>query len=179
MTLEIIERLAAAPAAPQRLAGGRAEFGQQFGILRAALRTRHLLLAEQRAAELRPAAARCRIPGACCGRPRSSSRWSRPATARCERRPGDAGAFQRQLDFQRDHVHGRTAGIGRRDRDLDAAVMDPDVAQHAEIGDGQHGISGSTTCAAASQARRRRSVSLRTAATMSPPERSAASTAVR
>jgi hypothetical protein len=50
MTLEIIERFAASLAAPQRLAGGRAEFGQQFGILRTALRTGVLLLAEQRAA---------------------------------------------------------------------------------------------------------------------------------
>jgi hypothetical protein len=49
-TLEIKERLAAAIAAPQRLAGGRTEFGQQFGILRTALRTRDLLLAKQRAA---------------------------------------------------------------------------------------------------------------------------------
>ena len=35
-----------------------------------------------------------------------------------------------------------TAGIGRRDRDLDTAVMDLDLAQHAEIGDGQHGDFG-------------------------------------
>ena len=33
MTLEIIERLAAGLAAPQRLAGGRAEFGKHFSIL--------------------------------------------------------------------------------------------------------------------------------------------------
>src|SRR4051794_28898674 len=50
MTLEIIERFAARLATPQRLAGGRAEFGQQLGIPRTALRARHLLLAEQRAA---------------------------------------------------------------------------------------------------------------------------------
>src|SRR5664279_4829432 len=50
VTLEIVERFAAALAAPQRLAGGRAEFGQHFGILGTALRTRHLLFAEQRAA---------------------------------------------------------------------------------------------------------------------------------
>ena len=50
----------------------------------------------------------------------------------------NAGALQRQLDLQRDHVHRRAAGIGRRDRDLDMAVADRDVAQHAEIGDGQH-----------------------------------------
>src|SRR5258707_4850396 len=78
VTLEIIERLAAALAAPQRLAGGRAEFGQQFGVLGTALRARHLLLAEQRAARARclrrrdavfpelsppPHAAPCRGPG--------------------------------------------------------------------------------------------------------------------
>src|SRR5258708_1587479 len=50
MTLEIIEWLPATPAAPQRLAGGRAEFGEHFGIVGAALRTRHRLHAEQRAA---------------------------------------------------------------------------------------------------------------------------------
>jgi hypothetical protein len=50
MTLEVIEWLAAALATPQRLAGGRAEFGQQFGILRTALRTGDLLFAEQRTA---------------------------------------------------------------------------------------------------------------------------------
>src|ERR1700704_2968940 len=47
MTFEIVERLAASLAAPQRLAGGRTEFGEHLGILRAALRTRHLLDAEQ------------------------------------------------------------------------------------------------------------------------------------
>src|ERR1700731_264911 len=50
MTFEIVERFAAALAAPQRLAGGRTEFRQHFGILGAALRARHLLHAEQRAA---------------------------------------------------------------------------------------------------------------------------------
>src|ERR1035437_10526592 len=56
VTLEIVERFAAALAAPQRLAGGRTEFGEHFGILGAALRTRNLLYAEQRAS----AAARLR-----------------------------------------------------------------------------------------------------------------------
>ena len=49
-----------------------------------------------------------------------------------------AFALQRQLDFERDHVHRGTAGIGRRDRDLDAAIADRDIAKHAEIGDGEH-----------------------------------------
>src|SRR6478735_12159685 len=53
MTLEIIERFAAGPAAPERLAGGGAEFGQQLGIRRAALRARNGLLAEQCAARIR------------------------------------------------------------------------------------------------------------------------------
>src|SRR5262245_11681742 len=48
MTLEVIEGFAAAFAAPQRLAGSRAEFGEQFGVFRTALRASHLLLAEQR-----------------------------------------------------------------------------------------------------------------------------------
>ena len=52
MTFEIIKRFAAALAAPQRLAGGRAKFGQQLGIPGAALRTGHLLFAEQRAARI-------------------------------------------------------------------------------------------------------------------------------
>ena len=50
MAFEIVERLAAALAAPQRLAGGRTELGQHFGIPGAALRACHLLHAEQRAA---------------------------------------------------------------------------------------------------------------------------------
>src|SRR5215510_1603463 len=50
MTLEVIEGFAAVLATPQRLAGGRAEFGEQFGVFRTALRAFHLLLAEQRAA---------------------------------------------------------------------------------------------------------------------------------
>src|SRR3954454_23786333 len=50
MTLEIVERLAAALAAPQRLAGRRAEFRNHLGIAGSALRTADYLLAEQRAA---------------------------------------------------------------------------------------------------------------------------------
>src|SRR5665213_3274375 len=50
MTFKIIERLAATPAAPQRLAGGRAKFGQYFSIPRAALRASHLLLTKKCAA---------------------------------------------------------------------------------------------------------------------------------
>src|ERR1700692_3311663 len=50
MTLKIVERFAAVLAAPQRLAGSRTELGQHFGIFRAALRARHPLHAEQRAA---------------------------------------------------------------------------------------------------------------------------------
>ena len=45
---------------------------------------------------------------------------------------------QRDLDLERDHVHGRAAGVGRRDGHLDLAVAHLDVAQHAEIGDGEH-----------------------------------------
>ncbi len=67
----------------------------------------------------------------------------------------DAGALQRQLDFQRDHVHGGTAGIGRRDRDLDRGrrrtATSRSTPRSAMV---STGISGSTTCAAASQARR-------------------------
>ena len=84
MTLEIVERFAAGLAAPQRLAGGRAELGQQLGIGGAALRTGDVPVRRTaRGVSLRPAAARCRRRAACRGRPRSSSRWSRPATARC------------------------------------------------------------------------------------------------
>src|SRR5277367_4323861 len=43
-------------------------------------------------------------------------------------------ALERKLDLQRNHVHRRTPRIGRRDLNLDTAVMDRDVAQHAEIG---------------------------------------------
>src|SRR5262245_48158066 len=49
VTFELVEWFTAALAAPQRLAGGRAEFGERLGIDRAALRARHLKLAEQRA----------------------------------------------------------------------------------------------------------------------------------
>jgi len=54
MALEGIERLPAGAAAPQRLAGGGAEFGDLLGIARAAARAGDLLDAEQRP----PAAAR-------------------------------------------------------------------------------------------------------------------------
>src|SRR5437879_10671096 len=47
-------------------------------------------------------------------------------------------ALQREVDLERDHVHRRTAGISGRDRDLDAAIMDRDLAEYAEIGDGEH-----------------------------------------
>src|SRR3954447_17081590 len=50
VTLEIIERLATTPATPQRLARGRAEFRQNFGVFGTALGAPHLLHAEQRAA---------------------------------------------------------------------------------------------------------------------------------
>ena len=46
-------------------------------------------------------------------------------------------ALQREFDFESDHVHRGATGIGRRDRDLDAAVGHRDIPQHAEIGDGQ------------------------------------------
>src|SRR6185437_15342444 len=52
MTLEIIEGFAAGLAAPQRLAGGRAEFRQQLRVGRAALRARNVLHAEQCAARV-------------------------------------------------------------------------------------------------------------------------------
>src|SRR5436309_1974981 len=136
MTLEIIERLAAAQAAPQRLARGRAELGQYFGVLGAALRARHLLRAEQRAsstprlrwgnaifAELAAAVLAHPIGGP--GRRQHSPHlWIAKALA-----------FEGLLDFQRDHVHRGTPGIGRRDRNLDAVVGYRDVAKHPEIGD--------------------------------------------
>src|SRR3954468_23303249 len=143
MTLEIIEGFAAGLAAPQRLAGGRTEFRQQLGILRAALRARHLLLAEQRAARVRGLRRRdavgTELVAAVLAHPvRSPGRRQHSANLR----PADAGAFQRQFDFQRYHIHGGTAGIGRRDCNLNTAVMDLDLAQYAEIGDGQHGYFG-------------------------------------
>src|SRR3954468_19715369 len=49
VALEIVERLAAALAAPQPLAGSRTKFRQQLGIAGAALRTGHHLRAKQRA----------------------------------------------------------------------------------------------------------------------------------
>src|SRR5437868_1319326 len=110
MTLEIVERLAARLAAPQRLAGGRAEFGKHFGIGGAALRTGHLLLAEQRAARtgsLRrrdavfaefAAAVLAHPVGGPCRRQHGADFWMR-----------NAGALQRQFDLDRDHVHRWTA----------------------------------------------------------------------
>src|SRR5437763_10505905 len=139
VTLEIVERLAAALAAPQRLAGGRAEFGEPFGILRTASRTCDLLHAEQRAARVR-------------GQRRRNAVFPKLAAAVLAYPVGGPGrrqhgadvwmtktfALQRQFDLQRDHVHRRTAGISRRDRDLDPAVMNCDLAEHAEIGDGEY-----------------------------------------
>src|ERR1700744_5105102 len=112
MTLEIIKGFAAALATPQRLAGGRAEFGQQFGISRTALRARDLLLAEQRAAATsglrrrnavfaQLAAALVAHPVGGPGRRQHGADFWPPKTL----------ALQRQLDFERDHVHRGTAGI--------------------------------------------------------------------
>src|SRR5581483_4049109 len=123
MTLEIVEGLAAAPAAPQRLAGGRTKFGKYLGILRAALRTGDALYAEQCA----PGARRTW---------RSNAVFAQLAAAILAHPVGGPGgrqhgvnfripktfAFQRKLDFERDHVHRRTSRIGRRNRDLDVAV---------------------------------------------------------
>src|SRR4051794_7325862 len=105
MTLEIVERLAAAFAAPQRLAGGRAEFGKHLGIVRTALRARHSLLAEQRTA------------GACGLRRRdavfpelAAAILAHPVGGPGRRQhganfwPRETGALQRQFDFERDHV---------------------------------------------------------------------------
>src|SRR5260221_13716129 len=98
MTLEIIERFAAALAAPQRLAGGLSELGKHFGFFRAALRARHLLFAEQRAA----AASRLRrrdavfpeFAAAIVAHPvRGPGRRQHGA----DFRPADALALQRQL----------------------------------------------------------------------------------
>src|SRR5258708_17630776 len=120
MTFEIVERFAAALAAPQRLAGGRTELRQQLGILRAALRTGHLLYAEQRAAR------------ASCLRRRDAvfPELAAAVFAHPVRCPGPCQhgahfwiaktlALQRQLDLHREHFHRRAAGINPRDRDLD------------------------------------------------------------
>src|SRR5207237_5180467 len=101
VTLEIVERLAAALAAPQRLAGGRAEFGEQFGIRRAALRACYLLLAEQRAAagavdRRRDAVFPQFSPSILAHPVRGPGRRQHGA----DRRPGKAFALQRQLDLQ-------------------------------------------------------------------------------
>src|SRR5580704_12068753 len=104
VTFEIIERLAAVLAAPQRLAGSRAEFGQYLGISRAALRTRYLLDPEQRAAGasrlrwrdavfVQLAAAAVAHPVGGPGRRQHGAhlRMAKPL------------ALQRHLDFQSDH----------------------------------------------------------------------------
>src|SRR5215467_13609145 len=100
MALEVIERLAAASAAPERLAGGRAEFREQFGILRATLRTLNLLDAEQR-------------PARACGQRRrdavvfqlAATVLAHPVGGPGRRQHGadarirKAGTLQRDLDF--------------------------------------------------------------------------------
>src|SRR5215831_15848594 len=106
VTFEIIEGLAAAPAAPQRLAGGRTEFGQELGVVRAALRTGDRLHTEQRATRtcrlrrrdavlLELAAAVLAHPVGGPGRRQyGADFWLRKALA-----------LQRKLDLERDHVH--------------------------------------------------------------------------
>jgi len=83
--------------------------------------------------------------------------------ARCRRALG-------QFDLQRDHVH-RGSRNRWRDRNLDMAVADRDVTQHAEIAMVSTGISDRPP-GGASQARRRRSASLSKRSPMSPPESS-------
>src|SRR5882724_1055509 len=112
MTFEVVERFAAALAAPQRLAGGRAELRQHLGIPGAALRALDLLYAEQRAAGARglrrgdavfpelPAAIVAHPVGGPGRRQHGAHFWFAKTLA-----------LQRQLDFEADHVHRGAAGI--------------------------------------------------------------------
>src|SRR5271165_74479 len=139
MTLEIIEGFAAALAAPQRLAGGRAELGKQLGVVRAALWAPDLLHAKQRTARACWLGRRNAV-----GRKLPPALLAHPVSGPGRRQHGahlwvtKTFALQRQLDLQRNHVHGRTAGIGRRDRDLDMTTAHAYLAQHAEICDGEN-----------------------------------------
>src|ERR1700723_2579843 len=106
MTLEIIKGFTAALATPQRLAGGRAEFGQQFGIFGAALRASHLLLAEQRAAAASSLWRRnALVPGL------AAAVVAHPVGGPGRRQHGAdfwaaaTFALQRQFDLAWDHVH--------------------------------------------------------------------------
>ena len=118
--LEVVERLAAGAAAPQRLAGGRAELGRSARVSRASRSAGRRRVSSPNSARRRArGAGRRDAVGAqlAAGPPRSSSRWSRPATAPSRPRAVDAALRAARASMsQRDHVHRRAAGIGRRDR---------------------------------------------------------------
>src|SRR5947209_7202021 len=109
VTLEIIERLATVPATPQRLAGSRAEFRQNFSVFGTALRAPHQLHAEQRAAGAcgkgRCDAVFLQLAPAVFAHPiRGPGRRQNGTDLRIEK----SLALQRQIDFKLDHVHRRT-----------------------------------------------------------------------
>src|SRR5712671_6357419 len=111
MTFEVVERFAAAFAAPQRLAGSRTELRQHLGILGAALRTGHLLRAEQRTAGARGLRRRDAVfpelAAAVVAHPVGGPGWRQHGAHFWIAK---TFALQRQLDFESDHVHRGAAG---------------------------------------------------------------------
>ena len=144
-----------------------------FGVGRAAARAGDRSARTARRGWRRAAAGRCRIPPA-CGGPSSviqSVVQAGDSTVRT-RASGNAGALQRGFDVERDHVHRRAAGIGRRDRDLDRPSGPTDTSRSTpRSAMVSAGISGSTT---RRRRRPRRAGAAPASLTMSPRDRCAA-----
>ena len=138
MTLEVVERLPARQATPERLARGGPEFRQHFRRGRAAARALDLVPPKQRPAA--PAFVRRRdavVPelaapvfGHPIGGPGRGQHRAHPA--------GDARPRQGKLHLHGDHAHGGAARIGRRDLHFHPRRILGDAPQHPQVGDGQH-----------------------------------------
>src|SRR4051794_33855430 len=144
--LHVLERLAARAAAAEGLAGGGAELALLHRVGRAAQR------AGGRAAggaQLR----RVRSRGADRGLPGRGDPAGGQLAAAVGADPvggpgggehgahvdvGEPGPVQRVHQVGAHDPHRRAAGVGGGDLDDDGAVLGPHVAQHAEVGEGEH-----------------------------------------
>ena len=135
------------PAPPQRLAGGDAEPGELLASGGAALRAGRTVGAAAPARAHRPARrGRRGDPGLrACGPRADPVRGPGRREHRAGPRPRDRWRCTRRRR-RRDHVHRRAAGVGRGDRrprtGPSPSTAQADVADHAELADGEHGQLG-------------------------------------
>ncbi len=140
--LELVERLAAGVAEVDRFAGRRAELTPQLGLGRPAIRTGHrlgatrereqpALLGRRRRRDAEPAQLLLCLGGNPVARPGRRIH-------RLELHARNAVAGERAAHVLLHEVHGRTAGIGRGDRDLHPVAGHVHVADDAEFDYAEH-----------------------------------------